>query len=279
MKKLTIYKGRLSLYIILILCVGTLMFSLQKCSTSSIKTTTSYMRAGEDTINVAIEISPVSLSMSSDTIGGLYYDILNLIAKKYNVKFKFHKFVPLKFALESLENGLFDLVVANIPSTSELKEKFSLTEPIYIDHQVLVQNKNNVSGIVGITNHYQLASDSVWVIAGSPFIERISNLKDELGCDTIYIIESPEYSSEQLVILVALGEIKQAVVNAAVAKSIIKDYPQLDINTKISFNQFQVWALNRNNHELEEKINRWIIEVKKTEEYLKLVERYSITKK
>ena len=279
MKKLIIYKGRLSLYIILILCVGTLMFALQKCSTSSIKKTTPYMRAGGDTINVAIEISPVSLSMSSDTIGGLYYDILNLIAKKYNVKFKFHKFVPLKFALESLENGLFDLVVANIPSTSELKEKFSLTEPIYIDHQVLVQNKNNVSGIVGITNHYQLASDSVWVIAGSPFIERISNLKDELGCDTIYIIESPEYSSEQLVILVALGEIKQAVVNAAVAKSIIKDYPQLDINTKISFNQFQVWALNRNNHELEEKINRWIIEVKKTEEYLKLVEIYSITKK
>ena len=95
----------------------------------------------------------------------------------------------------------------------------------------------------------------------------------------VFIIESPEYSSEQLVILVALGEIKQAVVNAAVAKSIIKDYPQLDINTKISFNQFQVWALNRNNHELEEKINRWIIEVKKTEEYLKLVEIYSITKK
>lgn len=278
MKKLLLYKGKLSLYIILILCVGTLMFSLHKCSTSSIKKTAPYIRAGGDTINVAIEISPISLSMSSDTIGGLYYDILNLISKKYNVKFKFHEFVPLKFALQSLENGVFDLVVANIPLTSELKEQFLLTEPIYIDHQVLVQQKNKISGIVGITNHYQLASDSVWVIAGSPFIERISNLKEELGCDTIYIIESPEYSSEQLVILAALGEIKQAVVNANVAKSIINDYPQLDINTKISFNQFQVWALNRNNHELKEKINKWIIEVKKTEEYSKLVERYNIIK-
>ena len=249
------------------------MFLLKKCS-SPIDKNTHYERAGGDTINVAIEISPLSMSLSTDSIEGFYYDILNLISNKYNVNFKFHEFVPLSFAFKGLDNGNFDIVVADIPATSELKKKYLLTEPIYIDHQILVQRKDKTSGKGSITYYSQLASDSIWVVAGSPFIDRISNLSDEMGCDKIFIVESPDYSSEQLIILTALGEIKQAVVNANIAKSMIKDYPQLDINTKISFNQFQIWALDRNNNELCNKFNHWIREVKKLPEYDELCNKY-----
>ena len=249
------------------------MFLLKKCSSPNDKNT-HYERAGGDTINVAIEISPLSMSLSTDSIEGFYYDILNLISNKYNVNFKFHEFVPLSFAFKGLDNGNFDIVVADIPSTSELKEKYLLTDPIYLDHQILVKRKDKTSGKSNITDYSQLASDSIWVVAGSPFIDRISNLSDEMGYDKIHIIESLDYSSEQLIMLTALGEIKQAVVNANIAKSMIKDYPQLDINTKISFNQFQIWALDRNNNELCNKFNYWIREVKKLPEYDDLCNKY-----
>lgn len=274
MKNLKLLKGRITIYIVLVLCVGALMYSLQKCS-SSIPKNNYYQRAGGDTINVAIEISPMSMALSSDTIGGLYYELLNLIATRNNVKFKFHEFVPLNFAFSGLDNGNFDIVVADIPATKELKEKYLLTEPIYIDHQVLVQRKDTISGCVNITAHHQLALDSVWVVSGSPFVNRISNLTKELGCDTIFIIETKKYSSEQLIILTALGDIKQAVVNYNLAQSMVCDYPQLDINTNISFNQFQVWVINRNNSELCNRFNKWISEIKTTSEYRELLKKYS----
>lgn len=273
MNKLKLFKGRITIYIVLVLGVVALMYALQKCS-SPIPHTNHYQRAGGDTINVAIEISPMSMSLSTDTIGGFYYDLLNLISKKNNVKFKYHEFVPLNFALSGLESRTFDIVVADVPATKELKEKYLITEPIYIDHQVLVQRKDTITGNVNITSHHQLASDSIWVIAGSPFVDRISNLTAELGCDTIFIFESVEYSSEQLIILTALGEVKQSVVNANIAKSMLKDYPQLDINTKISFNQFQVWLIKQNNHELCDKFNKWILEIKDTDEYKQLLAKY-----
>ena len=269
-----IIKGRIWVYIIILLCAITLMFSLKKCSSSLPLKQEYYTRAGGDTINIAIEISPLSLSMADDTISGFYYEILKLIETKKNVPFKFHQFVPLSFALDGLNTGLFDIVVADIPATSNLKEKYLLTQSLYVDHQLLVQQKDKSTGKVDIEDYNQLASDTVWVVKDSPFIDRITNLKEELGCDTIYIIESDDYSSEQLVILTALGEIKRAVVNASVAKEMASDYPQLDINTKISFNQFQVWILKQDNQALCNRFNDWITEIKSSKEYESLLQKY-----
>ena len=250
------------------------MFTLKKCSTTLPQKQEFYKRAGGDTINVAIEISPLSLSLADDTLSGFYYEILKLIEEKKNVAFKLHQFVPLSFALDGLDSRLFDIVVADIPATSNLKEKYLLTQSLYVDHQLLVQHINESTGKVDIEDYNQLASDTVWVVKNSPFIDRITNLTEELGCDTIYVMESEEYSSEQLVILTALGEIKRAVVNANVAKKMARDYPQLDINTKISFNQFQVWVLKQDNQSLCNRINEWITEIKSSKEYELILQKY-----
>lgn len=274
MQQIKIKKGNILTYIIILLCAIAIMFTLKKCSTTLPQKQELYKRAGGDTINVAIEISPLSLSMADDTISGFYYEILKLIETKKNVPFKLHQFVPLSFALDGLNTGLFDIVVADIPATSNLKEKYLLTQSLYVDHQLLVQQKDKSTGKVDIEDYNQLASDTVWVVKDSPFIDRITNLKEELGCDTIYVIESEDYSSEQLVILTALGEIKRAVVNASVAKEMASDYPQLDINTKISFNQFQVWILKQDNQALCNRFNDWITEIKSSKEYESLLQKY-----
>ena len=274
MQQIKIKKGNILTYIIILLCAVAIMVTLKKCSTTLPQKQEFYKRAGGDTINVAIEISPLSLSLAGDTLSGFYYEILKLIEEKNNVAFKLHQFVPLSFALDGLDSRLFDIVVADIPATSNLKEKYLLTQSLYVDYQLLVQHINESTGKVDIEDYNQLASDTVWVVKNSPFIDRITNLTEELGCDTIYVMESEEFSSEQLVILTALGEIKRAVVNANVAKKMAKDYPQLDINTKISFNQFQVWVLKRDNQSLCNRINEWITEIKSSKEYELILQKY-----
>ena len=87
-------------------------------------------------------------------------------------------------------------------------------------------------------------------------------------------MEDPKYGAEQLVILTALGQIKQAVVNLRYAQKISADYPQLDISTDISFNQFQSWVLAKENTELCDSLNSWISAYKTTEEYSALCKRY-----
>ena len=53
-----------------------------------------------------------------------------------------------------------------------------------------------------------------------------------------------------------------------------EDYPQLDINTKISFNQFQVWVLRKDNENLCSRFNNWINSIKETEEFKQLESKY-----
>ena len=279
MKKLKPYKGHLGLYALLTIAIIVAMLFLRNCNSNTASTYNIYHRAEGDTINVAIEISPISYSLSTDTVGGFYYDLLCLISKKHGIKFKFHKFVPLNIAIEGLNNNFFDIVVADIPSTSDLKDRFLLTEPIYIDRQVLVQQKKDNQNIKLVQEHQKLSFDSVWVVANSPSVERIRNLSQEIGCDTIFVIQDESYSSEQLVMLTAIGEIKQAVVSEKIALSMLKDYPQLDINTKISFNQFQSWLLNKENTALCNQINTLILNTKNTPEYEQLYQRYFNNKK
>ena len=59
-------------------------------------------------------------------------------------------------------------------------------------------------------NQLDLAQKTLHVVKGSPSILRIQNLGNEIG-DTIYIKEIEKYGSEQLISLVAHGDIDYAV--------------------------------------------------------------------
>ncbi len=82
------------------------------------------------------------------------------------------------------------------------------------------------------------------------------------------------YGPEQLFLMTALGEIKQAVINERVAEAMAKDYPDVDISTDISFTQFQSWIVSNKRPEMRDSIDKWIKEIKLTPEYKELEKRY-----
>ncbi len=250
------------------------MFMLGKCSHAGGSPFSGDLppKSGGDTLDVAIEISPLSYSLAADTVSGLDYDMLREMAAAHGRAVKFHPFAPMEYALRGVDEGVFDIVVSSLPSTSSLKEKLLLTQRVYLDREVLVQRKD-APGFVA--EAHGLAGDSVWIAAGSPFVARIRNLSAEIG-DTIYIVTDHPYTSEHLAMLVVAGEIPRAVVNAGLARRMAAADSVLDASTAVSFTQFQSWGLRRENQALCDTLNAWLRDFRATPRYNVLLHKYNL---
>ncbi len=230
--------------------------------------------SGGDTLDVAIEYGPMSLYRYADTLGGFSYDFIRMVADSAGIPLKFHPVTVPGRGEEGLASGLYDIVVAALPATSSADSAFAaFTAPVYLDRQVLVQRRDSTGG-VEITSQLQLARHEVWVMADTPIADRLRNLSAEIG-DTIYIVEDPSYGSEQLVIMTATGDIPCAVVTEATAKALAPDYPDLDVSTAVSFNQFQAWKMRRSDTLLRARLDSTILRLRTTPAYATLRTRYT----
>ncbi len=242
-------RGQMILYGTLLAVVVGCMVALSMCDKPKVP---EGAHSGGDTLDVAIEYSPVTYYTYADTLGGYNYDLLRLMSAKSGRPMKFHPVVTLEKALDGLDGGQYDMVVAQFPMTARDKSRFAFTDPIYVDQQVLVQRRDSHA----IHSQLELAGDTVWVVKGSPMIERIASLSREIG-DTIYVQVEELYGPEQLLMMVAGGDIRYAVVNRTIARAMTKRLPNLDRSVAISLSQFQSWMVSKRRQGLCDSLNMW----------------------
>lgn len=260
-------KGSMALYTFLLLFAVVAMILLKNCDRFAEE-----QEPDTEGMVVAIEYSPLSFYTYDDTLGGFSYDLLRLIEKHANVKFKFQPMVNLSSSLELLNDGKYKMVCAEMPVTKDNKQEYTFTEPIYIDRQVLVQLKDG-NGEIAVKSQLELAGDTVWLVKDSSMQTRLANLSHEIG-DTIYVRTEDEYGSEQLFLMVASGDVKLAVMNERVAQKMAEKYPNVDYSTGISFSQFHSWVLRRGDESFCDSVNAWLKELQTTPEYKSLYRRY-----
>lgn len=265
-------KGKMPILMGLLALVMAGMFCLYRCSHSSSGVENIYSHPRGDTLSVAIEMSPLCYTYSGDSVKGFDYELIKEICAIHNVPVVFHPFTPLDYAFKGMESGKFDMVVASLPATEELRKKYPLTDDVYLDRQVLVQ-KNDTLSEAYVKSQTDLIGDTVWMAHNSPYITRLRNMSKELG-DSVYVMTDPDYSAEHLCILTAMGNIPRAVVSRNVAEKMAGKYPGLDYTMPISFNQFQTWAVNPKYPQLLDSLNSWLGSFKKTEAYSRLAEKY-----
>jgi ABC-type amino acid transport substrate-binding protein len=174
--------------------------------------------------------------------------------------------------LQGLANGTFDVIAYGIQTTSEFKDSLLFTAPISLSKQVLVQRKL-ADGKVAITSQLGLAGKTLHLIKGSPAVMRIKNLGNEIG-DTIYIKEVDKYGTEQLLAMVEHGDIDYAVCDEDIARASVDSFPQIDISTGISFNQFNSWAVSKQSPALRDSLNNWIKSFMKTKDFKRIYRSY-----
>lgn len=233
--------------------------------------------AAEGVIHAVTEYNYTSYYVDGDTMAGFHYELMQAFAQSHGLKSKISAEMAFDKQLEGLANGKYDLIAHGILATSELKDSLLLTIPIVLNRQVLVQRKDTTGNdSLFIKSQLGLAGKTVHVVKGSPSILRIHNLSNEIG-DTIYINEIEKYGAEQLIAMVAHGNIDYAVCDESVASSLVDSLPQVDISTAIGFTQFHAWAVSKQSPILLDSLNCWLEKYKQGREYKKLCRKYGLS--
>lgn len=255
------------------------LFTFKKKPAATIQTThRDYAEIQAEGILYAVtEYDPISYHAAGDTVAGFHYELLTAFAREHGLKCDLSAEMSFGKQLEGLKQGKYDLIAYGLLATSELKDSLLLTIPIVLNRQVLVQRKDTAHGdTLAIANQLDLAGKTVHVVKDSPAMLRIRNLGDEIG-DTIYIREIERYGAEQLISLVAHGDIDYAVCDESIARTALDSLPQIDISVAIGFTQFHSWAVSKQSTALLDSLNSWLETYEKSKAYHTLCRQYRLS--
>ena len=212
---------------------------------------------------------------------GFNYELLKSFSDHIGIDLEIIPENNLDRAFNLLNEGDADLLAIGLTVNASRKKEMVFTDPIAETRQVLVQRKPRFWRSLTypeiekslIRNQLDLARKSVYVRKGSSHVERLHSLAAEIG-DSITIIEIP-YESEQLIKLVVDKDIEYAICDENIARVNARYYPDIDVNTPISFNQNLAWGLRiYNSDKLLQELNRWIRTFRGTQSYAMLYAKY-----
>ena len=270
-------KSKVYKYLLPVVTISAIIFAFRYCSKQEIAT--GHPRdydaiVKEGVLRVATEYNSISFYVDGDTVAGFNYELIQAFGRDKGLRVDISPYMSFEDRLRGLSEDRYDVIAYGILATSKLKDSLLLTSPIVLNKQVLVQRKaTGENDSLYIRSQLDLAQKTLHVIKGSPSILRIQNLGNEIG-DTIYIKEIEKYGSEQLISLVAHGDIDYAVCDESIARAAADSLPQIDINTAISFTQFYSWAVSKQSPVLLDSLNAWLDRFQKEEEYQKIYKKY-----
>ncbi len=225
-------------------------------------------------LRAVTEYNAVSYHIKDGLPEGFDFDLLTAFAKEYGLQLEITPEMSFDKRFEGTCKGIYDVLATGTLVTSHSRDSLLFTRHILTGKQVLVQRKNEGKDTtVYISNQLQLGGKKLYITAGSPGLLRIHHLIDEIA-DTIYVEQVEGYGPEQLMAMVAGGDIDYAVCEESIARATLPAFSNLDINTDISFTQFYAWGVNRRSHALLDTLDRWLGRYMQTEEYGKLYKKY-----
>lgn len=110
MEPLKLKKGSIIVYLVLLALVLVVMIIARN---NVLKGSAENKSEDRDTINVAIQISPIGVTTIGDSLGGIYYDKIRQIAVKQHFHPKISGITNIQSAISDLNNGVFDVVIAD----------------------------------------------------------------------------------------------------------------------------------------------------------------------
>lgn len=212
---------------------------------------------------------------------GFHFELLKKFTEYLDVDLEIITENRLEEAMDLLNTGKADLLAMGLTVNSSRRKTIRFTEPILETRQVLVQRKprnwksmteSSLNSYL-IRNQLDLAHKVIYVREHSSYAERLRTLANEIG-DTISIVEVP-YDSEELIKSVARGEIEFTVCDENVARVNATYFPELDVNTPVSFMQKVAWAVRKDDSDqLLYALDRWLSGYRKTNDYALIYAKY-----
>ncbi|HMM11037.1 MAG TPA: transporter substrate-binding domain-containing protein [Bacteroidales bacterium] len=222
--------------------------------------------AAEGRLRVLTSYSAINYYIYRGEPVGYQYEMLKSLASSLGVKLELSVERNIDEAFEKLAAGKAHLLAMDLTVTASRMKEFDFTEPIFITRQVLVQRlprnwqlmqtRNELENQM-IRSSLELAGKTIHVQSGTIHRKRLEVLADEIG-DTIIIVDD-DREPEALIKAVSKGEIPLAVVDEHIAMAFIRDYPNIDIKTPLSFQQKVAWAVRKEDEKsLLQELNEWL---------------------
>lgn len=149
MEPLKLKKGSIIVYLVLLALVLVVMIIARN---NALKGSAENKSEDRDTINVAIQISPIGVTTIGDSLGGIYYDKIRQIAVKQHFHPNISGITNIQSAISDLNNGVFDVVIADttnvILSSEDIKIQIATPLPDSL------QSQYNAWAIIG--NSHQI---------------------------------------------------------------------------------------------------------------------------
>ena len=213
---------------------------------------------------------------------GFEFELLERFANHLGVKLEIVVANDINNIIPNLNRGKVDLTAHGLTVTRERKKEVSFSEYIFLTRQVLVQKKPdnwrklNWKNLENATIHdpIDLLNDTVSIRIETAYRDRINNLSDEMG-GTIHIDTlRGDLTTDEIIKMVAKGEIKYTIADDNIAKIVASYYPILDISVPVSFSQRVAWATRKDSPELLKELNLWIAASKKEVDYYVIYNKY-----
>lgn len=190
---------------------------------------------------------------------GYQYEILKQFADYLGVELDLVVENNPRNAIERLKNGDVDLVASELAMSLSRTQEVGFTNPVGKSRFVLVQRKPGKDGKNSgyVQQPLELAGKTLWITNDRYLIRRMHNLMEEIG-DSIRLEIALNKTQEELISMVASGEIDYAVSDERIAKIATLYNANIDIQTPVSFYHNVAWAVNKDEEELRTIVNEWL---------------------
>ena len=196
---------------------------------------------------------------------GFQYELLQKLSEFLGIELEVVLSNDLDDSFIMVQDGEYDLMAINLTVTKERAKKVDFTTPIGQTRQILIQRKPDGWRKMRfkeydshmVRSQLDLAKKEVYVKSNTVFADRLKTLSNEIG-DTIFVTEMENYSVEEIIALVASGDIDYTVCDEHIAKVNATYYPNIDIKTNISFSQNIAWAVQKDSDSLRYYLNLFI---------------------
>ncbi len=228
---------------------------IASCGTSGTKDT-SRESCSEipDTLHAVTLYGPTSYFNYRGQEMGFDYENLRQFAEDEGMVLDLRVAPSLQMLMQLIASGEAQLAAYPIPLIDEYKKIVRYCGPREITWQVLVQP----SGKGRISDVTELVGKTVYVEKDSKYHYRITNLNNELGGGIdIVPISIDTLITEDLIEMVDRREIPLTIVDSDIAELNKSYFPNLDIEMKISLDQYSSWAVGKDCDSIASSLERW----------------------
>lgn len=213
---------------------------------------------------------------------GFHYDMVKTLAKDKGWQLKIIVEEDLQKSIKLLNNGKVDLVAMDITKTKNRKSDINFTTPIGFTKQVLVQRKKygrkKTDSSTYISKIGELSQKKIYIQKGTIFKENLTHIKD-ISLTNFKIIEDTIHTMEELVLMVATGQIDYTACDKRIAAANATYDSHIDYSLSLSVEQKLAWAVPKGEDSLLLLIDSWLNKFKKSRRFAVLNRKYFKAKK